>query len=265
MYAVFFHAHQKIDRVARRLVDRLPETGTTFPDTRAILHFEGRRGPDATRLKKSLDIEQPWHFIDPFDKNDTDLEKIITKHYGRLVKFLQRQDMESAAFEAAWLAHALVDGLTPPHHYPYEQKLAELHGNDREARRKISEKFFVHGDSRRDTFRRSLSVIGPGGLLTTHTLFEGGAFMIMEPLRLNRALPSEDDLKRIDELGLVKYFRSEALAVAELRLFEKFMRTGWTPRLARAVGRNMAPRMVRIVTIFWYKAMQDAAKKASKK
>jgi hypothetical protein len=258
MYAVVFHAHQKIDRVASRLLRELTNKRGIFPSAEDIIHFEGRRGPDATRLKKAEDIEQPWHFMDPFNDLDNDLQQTIAGHYKHLVTALKNDNEPRAAFEAAWLAHALVDGLTPAHHYPYESELDILHGESRSERTKISQKFIAHGDTHRDTLRRSLKIIGPKGLLTTHTMFEAGAYMIMRPMRLRRALPTEDDIEQLRSMGLVKYFRLQAREVGALGMFDSYYSHGWTPKLARLVRRELAPRMVRIVVLAWYSALLDS-------
>src|SRR4051812_39125525 len=118
MYAFVFRAHQKLDRVALRHLTRLTKRAPAFPNINEILHFEGGNGPDAPKFKRSAG-EQPWHFINPFDESDTALHKIIGDHYDKLVESLKSGNRERTSFEAAWLAHALVDGLTPPHHYPY--------------------------------------------------------------------------------------------------------------------------------------------------
>ncbi len=125
MYAVILHAHQKIDRVARRHLGTLIDTDVFFPKLTRIIQFEGQHGPDATKLKNKENVEQPWHFIDPFDIADTDLHRLIEVHYAALIQALQSADEIRSGFEAAWLAHALVDGLTPAHHYPYENVTAE--------------------------------------------------------------------------------------------------------------------------------------------
>src|SRR5438105_3069639 len=114
MYAILFHAHQKLDRVAyRHLGQLLP--GQFFPTLKQILHFEAGQGPDGVKLKRHAKGEQPWHFVDPHDANDTHLQKQIDFHYKKLVAALKAKDDVRAAFQAAWLAHALVDGLTPSH------------------------------------------------------------------------------------------------------------------------------------------------------
>ena len=111
-------AHQKIDRVARvALEEAMPHT--SFPNIRDILHFEGKNGPDGIK-RKSPAQDEPWHYIDPLNLNDTALLDMIQVHHDNLVKALRRQGHEKAAFEAAWLAHAIVDGLTPAHHFSAE-------------------------------------------------------------------------------------------------------------------------------------------------
>jgi hypothetical protein len=258
LYAVFFHAHQKIDRVARAHLTRLCGDSDTFPPIKSILHFEGRNGPDATKLKNKENVDQPWHFINPFDTDDTELGEAIRHHYDALVQSLRMQNNERASFEAAWLAHALVDGLTPAHHYPYEAKLEDLRGEDRTSRTSLKSRAFVKGQTHRESIKRSLRVIGPTGLLTTHTTFEAGAFMIMQPLKLSRAYPTEEDIANIRTYGVNGYFALMAREVGALQLFDRFLESGWTPKLARTVRRDMAPRMVKMVTLAWYNALLDA-------
>jgi hypothetical protein len=259
MYSVFFHAHQKLDKVAYRHLNAIVDTDVFFPSLKRILYFEGQRGPDSTNLKNNINVEQPWHFINPFDDNDTSIFQLIEGHYDRLVRSLKAEDSMHAAYEASWLAHALVDGLTPAHHYPYEHAMEELRGGEtRHNRKGLVSWMVVRGDNRRDTFKRSLQLIGPKGLLTTHTMFEGGAFSLIAPLRLNDARPSREDLRAVRQHGITELFLRFAKEVASHDLYRRFYQKGWTPRLARDVRREMAPRMVMVVTLAWYSALCDA-------
>lgn len=258
MYAIFFHAHQKIDRVAHKHLERLLGEQDGFPSIKSVLHFEGKNGPDSTKLKILPVEEQPWHFVNPFDTADTELGEAIQNHYDELVKALKESNKERSAFEAAWLAHALVDGLTPAHHYPYEEALEELRGEDRSSRTTLKSRAIVKGDTATDSVIRSLQVIGPKGLLTTHTAFEAGAYMIMMPLKLNDAFPSHDELKTMRSIGVGEYFQLVAREVGARGLFDEFLLHGWTPKLARTVRTWMAPRMVNMVTLAWYSALIDA-------
>jgi hypothetical protein len=51
---------------------------------------------------------------------------IIADHHDEAYSgaSFQQPDTERA-FQAAWLAHAVVDGLTPAHHYPYESEASK--------------------------------------------------------------------------------------------------------------------------------------------
>ena len=53
-------------------------------------------------------------YADEWTQNNSDLRRAV------------KNDKTRAAFEAAWLAHALTDGLTPAHHYPYQEAVSEL-------------------------------------------------------------------------------------------------------------------------------------------
>ncbi|MCA9313302.1 hypothetical protein KDA08_03195, partial [Candidatus Saccharibacteria bacterium] len=165
-------AHQKFDRVARRFVHKLrPEID--FPTTKQILHFEGNNGPDGIK-RKSPGVDEPWHYWDPTDKNDTHLQKIITAHLEALTQQIIFKNPERVAFEAAWLAHAIVDGLTPAHHYPYEEKLLELRGEGLETRTSIKDKIVIKGDTKRQTLSNNWKMWGAKGLMLSHASFEWG-------------------------------------------------------------------------------------------
>lgn len=258
MYAIVLHAHQKIDRVAHKHLKRLIADQTFFPNLSNIIHFEGRNGPDATKLKNQANVEQPWHFVDPFNIEDTDLHYEIMHHYNGLIAALKAVDEVRAAFEAAWLAHALVDGLTPAHHYPYEQQLEDLRGEDRRSRKGLVGRAYVKGDTRRDSFKRSFQLIGPKGLLTTHAMFEGGVYSIMAPMKLTKAFPTLEDIAAIGEYGIVGYFQRLAREVAAHDIYVRFYSSGWTPKLTRDIRRELAPRMVMMVTLAWYAALAEA-------
>ncbi len=258
MYAVFLHAHQKIDRTAYRHLGILLPSAHFFPSLKNIMHFEGHNGPDATKLKNKENVEQPWHFVDPFDDSDTALHGLIEHHYSSLVVALKSRDEVRSAFEAAWLAHALVDGLTPAHHYPYEKELEELRGEDRHSRKGLFGRAFVKGDTARDSLRRSYQLIGPKGLLTNHAMFEGGAYTIIKPMKFSRAIPTPADLVAVQEQGVVAIFQRYAREIAVLDMYHRYTEKGWTPKLMRDIRRELAPRMVAIVTLAWYAAICES-------
>lgn len=252
-------AHQKIDRRARRhLQDLLPD-GVEFPAIRRILHFEGHNGPDAIK-RKSPAQDEPWHYFNPFDEDDSLLVDLIRAHYDRLISSLAEGDDVVAAFEAAWLAHAVVDGLTPAHHYPYEEKLDELRGGlGKETRVTIKQKLLLPGDTKRQAVSNNWKMWGPKGLFTTHYAFEWGVSTILLTMPLSRnTLPSGARLVDMQRQPLEQFFRLTAKEIAALGLYDRFYKTGWTIGLARQVRRQLAPVLISSVALIWYKAAYEA-------
>jgi hypothetical protein len=250
-------AHQKIDRVARRHLRALaPEA--PFPSIKRILHFEGGNGPDAIK-RKSPAKDEPWHYFQPFDEGDNKLLELINAHYILLIKALKLGDEVRAAFEASWLAHAMVDGLTPAHHYPYEEKLTELRGGEGlDSRTTVKAKLVLPGETRRAQFSNNWKMWGPGGLMTTHGTFEWGVATVILPARFKLALPSKDEIKAFRKDGVVKWYRKAAQDIVQLGLYDEFAKRGWTTKLGRKVRRDLGPRMIKAVTIAWYSALIDA-------
>jgi hypothetical protein len=250
-------AHQKIDRVARHALKDLLLDDERFPTKKMLLHFEGKNGPDSAKAK--LDGEHaPWHFYDPFDPDDGHLLEQINEHYNTLVSQLRKGVMERAAFEASWLAHAIIDGLTPAHHYPFEQELERLRGEGKETRTTVLKKVVIPGNTKREVLAKNWEMWGAKGLFTTHALFELGAAMIFAPMHRKIARPSHYDLKTVQHLGLEEYYKRIAREVAMLNMYDDFYKRGWTPNLAKIARKELAPRMASMVTLAWFMAARDA-------
>jgi hypothetical protein len=253
-------AHQKIDRAARRcLKQAFPNSN--FPTIHRILHFEGGNGPDAIK-RKSPALDEPWHYIQPFDETDTVLLDLISEHYDLLVKALSKDDMVRASFEAAWLAHAMVDGLTPAHHYPYEEKLEQLRGGKgKDGRTTVKTKIVMPGDTTRQQLSNNWKMWGVKGLLTTHGTFEWGVATIILPMRFKKRVEvSEMEAEHIVEHGIAPWFRRLTQEVARLELYDNFYAHGWTNKLAKDIRRNLAPTIVRAVATAWSSATLEATK-----
>lgn len=252
-------AHQKFDRVARRHLKRLlDEDDAFFPSIREILQFEGKNGPDGIK-RKSPAQNEPWHYINPFDDTDGDLYTIIRLHYKELVSALRQHDSTKAAFEAAWLAHAIVDGLTPAHHYPYEKELRKLRGNEGlETRNTIMRKIIMPGEKPSERVRNNWKMWGPRGLMSTHGMFELGVATIVAPLKIRHAFPDAQAIQLFQKDGVIKAFQRAAKEIAALDLYLTYYRTGWTPRLARRIRKNLAPTITKTVTLAWYSAAREA-------
>lgn len=252
-------AHQKIDRRARKQLEQMMPADVTFPSIRTILHFEGQNGPDAIK-RKSPAVDEPWHYFNPFDESDTTLIELIKAHYDQLIEALVADDEVVAAFEAAWLAHAVVDGLTPAHHYPYEEKLDELRGGlGKETRVTIKDKLVLPGDTPTDAVRNNWKMWGPKGLFTTHYAFEWGVSTILLALRLGaRTRPTGAEAVDMHRRSVSDYYRLTAKEVAALGLYETFYKSGWTIGLAKRIRRQLLPVTIKTVTLLWYKAAYEA-------
>ena len=258
--------HQRIDRLARReLVTLLPKR-RLFPSEHDILHFEGLNGPDGIK-RKSPGQDEPWHYIDPTSHDDDSLRQMIRDHIYNLTAALVDGNEKRAAFEAAWMAHAITDGLTPAHHYPLEDKLEELRdGEGLETRNTRRKKILLPGKTRRHQLRNNWEFWGAKGVMTTHVAFElGVATTLAAAGRLPDTTPSSNDLVRVKNDGVLPLFDEALHRIAGLGLYEEFSRLGWTRKLARDTKELLVPEIVRIVTLAWYEAAIAAEEKAKKK
>lgn len=252
-------AHQKVDRTARRFLRLLTnENSPKFPESRDIIHFEGKNGPDGIK-SKSPARDEPWHFYDPFDPEDTKLIDIMKDHYEELVWQLKKGSPERASFDAAWLAHAIVDGLTPAHHFPYEEKLAEIRGGEaKDTRDSIVNKVIMPGDSVSEKIKSNWQMYGFGGLLSMHGFFEIGIGILLAPIKMKTGKPSKKDINELAEIGYVEVFKRAAREIALLDMYDRFHESGWSVKLSRDVRNHLGPIMVKTVTLVWYSAMREA-------
>jgi len=257
-FDAWFGAHQKIDRVAREHLGIVLPEAHAFPGRRQIIHFEGLDGPDGIKRKTPAQDEL-WHFMDPHDENDRQIVGILQDNYKALVKALRSGNQTRAAFEAAWLAHGIVDGLTPAHHYPYEEEMVRLRGGAGiETRTSATEKIIMPGDTLPKRLSNNWQMWGDKGLLATHIAFEVGIAVMIAPLRLGTALPSKQQLAETAKQDMAELFLERAHEVAALQTYEQFYKSGWTPKLAKQVRKELMPLIVNTVTLVWYRAAQEA-------
>lgn len=223
-----------------------------------ILHFEGLNGPDAIK-RKSPAKDEPWHYYSPFDQSDTKLTRIVDDHYQQLVAALKAGDKVRAAFEAAWLAHAVVDGLTPAHHFPYEEKLAELRGGKGlESRNSLKGKLIMPGPTGLSKLKNNWKMWGPKGLLNMHGTFEWGVAVMAAPLRGKHIMPGVAELAELRDHGPLELFRRKAREIHAYNVYDHYADHGWTPSLARTVRRHILPKIVQTVTLTWFATAVDA-------
>lgn len=246
--------HQKIDRVARRHLRRYLAKDSYFPKINEILHFEGQRGPDGIKLK-SPGKDEPWHFIDPANPGGGLLDD-IHDHIINLSAALRASNHERAAFEAAWLAHAVTDGLTPAHHDPLHDQLDEIKRHNSEERStKVRSKIIMSGGgSKKQFIKNNWSYWGAKGVMTTHTLFEAGVAVAAKPYSFETGLPSQHDIEEVRDDGFEHVYLRMVTEVASLGMYEAFKAKGWTSKLARQTNKELVPRTIMAVTLAWYAA-----------
>ncbi len=251
-------AHQKIDRVARHHIAKVLSNDDVFPKAMRILHFEGKNGPDGIK-RKSPAKDEPWHYFNPFDDEDTQLINLLQQHYDQLVKEIKNGNQERIAFEAAWLAHGIVDGLTPAHHYPYEEKLTELRGGEGiETRTTLKAKVVMPGETLPKKMKNNWKMWGPKGLLSTHGMFEFGIATLIAPLGFGEVIPTKKVVSQYREKGFIGWFKHAAREIAIHDMYQNYYRKGWTPRLANQVRHKLGPTIVQTVSLTWLSALIDA-------
>ena len=185
-------------------------------------------------------------------------------HFGELCEALKKRDREQAAFQAAWLAHVIVDGLTPAHHYPYAEEIYLLGGRAPEEQTKISDKLLI----KRQPVLSNLNLIklvdnnwrlwGGKGLILTHGLFELGVALIIKPFSFRKIDLSRIKVNRYDQENLVKKFRYLAAEISKQEMYYHFYLWGWTPKLTLKVKNFLAPMVIKFIVLAWYAAMKEA-------
>lgn len=258
-------AHQKLNRLAYHTLCRylMAHKKTvvahtqmaSFPSLKSIQYFEGANGPDGMKFK-SPGRDEPWHFYNPYDERDTGLLKLLEQHKYHLIKSIREDNQEKAAFEAAWQAHAIVDGMTPAHHYPYEEEMELVRGDTRYTRTSGPKKFVARGLGRKDTLQRNWKILGRKGIMSTHINFEAGVASVLLPAR--RAIILSDlEVAYALEHGLSDLFRLSARSVADLNFYERFYKYGWTVRLTKDVRSILIPQIAKTVSLAWLLALEE--------
>lgn len=236
---------------------KLPGDDKKFPGIKDILHFEGNNGPDGIK-RKSPSADEPWHFCDPTDPSDRGIVTMITDHHYNLVRALRAGNTERAAYEAAWMSHAIADGLTPAHHYRLSDQIEKLWGRPKEERLSIVDKNVIRGHGARGNVSRNWQYWGAKGIFTTHILFEFGIATAIQSNRFTEDIPSLRWLQQADKKGLVQVFEEAMQDIYAMDMYHEYWTTGWTPKLARKTQTHLMPVIFRTVTYAWYSALQES-------
>ena len=241
--------HQKLDKVARKLLDAKME-GVDFPTIKEILYFEGSRGPDGIK-KKSPGVDDPDYFIIP-SKDDGKLFEIVMNHQHNLAQALKSDNRERAAFEAAWMAHALTDAMTPAHHYPYRKVVDELM-TDKDYKTLFGHeiKGIMRGETLLQAARNNWLYWGAGGVMTKHIAYEYGVAYIIKPVRLERLMPKNLEAADLKKVDLKKEFYDAVNKVDSLKMYDHFLDAGWTTQLAVETREILIPEIVRLIVLGW--------------
>jgi hypothetical protein len=243
--------HQRIDKVARGHLTPLLKEGESFPTAVQILHFEGNNGPDGIK-RKSPSVDEPWHFINPDKPEDTSVMQMILDHQVNLAQALKTKNMERAAFEAAWMAHAIVDGLTPAHHYPLADKIEELFGMPHHERSSVREKNIIKGNNRRDTLSKNWQYWGKRGVFMNHFMYEFGVATAILGKNFGKIVISSEDQATVLKNGYQQTFEVTMRQVIALGTYEEYSKNGWSRKLAKTVQFELVPLIVRAVVLGWY-------------
>lgn len=256
--------HQKLDRTARWLIAKnLPIASIEFPNIQNILYFEGSRGPDGLK-RKSPGVDEPDHFIEP-DNDDGRLITYIHNHQYNLTQALINHDKTRAAFEAAWMAHAITDGLTPAHHYPYRRVVDELM-TDKDYKKLfgIKIKGIMRGDNLAQAIRNNWLYWGAGGVMTKHIAFEYGVAYSIAAIPYKKMAPK--NLKRGDVLkaDVDKAFYESLERISALKMYDRFLADGWNTKLVVETHDVLIPEIIRAITLAWAACIIEASKKEGK-
>lgn len=250
--------HQQLDRAARQILTRHLPAQCEFPTAREIIYFEGMRGPDGLK-RKSPGLDDPSHMLDDAEHQ---LVRQMDNHYYNLVQALRQANRERAAFEAAWLAHKLTDGLTPAHHYPLSSAQDELMTN-KELVRLFGEpiKGIMHGNSALETARNNWLYWGAGGIMTRHVAYEYGVAMLVAGLS-QKALRPRVGRTEFTLLDLREIFYAALTKVQSLKMYDRFLADGWTTDLAYDTKDLLLPEIVKTIALAWHAAAVAASQDA---
>lgn len=246
--------HQQLDQAARKVLARYLR-GRYFPTSKEIIYFEGMRGPDGLK-RKSPDHDDPSHML---DDEEHQLFKQIMDHRYNLIQALKQRNDVRAAFEAAWLAHKLTDGLTPAHHFPLSEAKEELMSN-KEFVKIFGEpvKGIMHGRNALETARNNWLYWGAGGYMSKHVAYEYGVAIIAAALP-GRSLTPRIGRSEFQYVDPKKVFYESLAKVQDAKMYDRFRKEGWTTDLALDTKNLLLPEIVRAIALVWYSAVEEAS------
>lgn len=219
-----------------------------FPRAALLRRFTCQQGADIAWLRGENSNRN--HFYNPVTGRGRALD--ATSHYfSKLVAWAGRgcAPEQEGARHAAWLSHFASDALCPPHH----------------------EGEPVDGTSpRTDWHDPHSSSVHPVWLRRNkHLWFEltiAARQQVHRPFR--KPFPLSDEIEeeaaRISELGVPETVKALAGTVAAKGAFQRYVRDGWTPRVAATVMDDILPTAVHLTQVLWITAGMLAAGKLAR-
>jgi hypothetical protein len=243
--------HQRLLRAARRQTISLLPPRAYFPSAKQLVHFEGKNGPDGLPSKHAVQ-DYPHEFIDP-NVDDRALVNDVMDHLHQLKVSYHKHDEVRTAFELAWVEHLVVDGLTPAHHQPFQDQIKTIDPRTIDETNSILKRIFTPGDGTIDTLKRNYKRLGPGGIGSSHILFEAGIELIVMPLPAKRLMsaPSKSAIQSARRGHFPELYLEGVHRVNDLHIFERYLAKGWTPDLADDTRRVLLPECVKMITLAW--------------
>lgn len=251
--------HQRLDRVARSILMRNMPKNTFFPTIKEILHFEGMRGPDGLK-RKSPGEDEPNHFFIPGEDNSKFL-KLLHDHQYNLKVALEAKDSTRAAFEAAWFAHAVADGLTPAHHFPLHD-VAEEMMSEQEFIKIFGQpvKGIMRGDTTLETLKKNWAYWGIDGHMSRHIAFEFSIAIIASSVTLKEITPKVKKTE-FENLNFEQEFLKSVSYINNLDLYGRFADSGLSQSLAIDVQTKLLPEIARLIAFAWVSALPKKEEK----
>jgi len=180
---------------------------------------------------------------------------MIYDHQVNLARALKTNNVERASCEAAWMAHAIVDGLTPAHHYPLADKIEELFGMPHHERSSVKEKNIIKGHNRRDTLSKNWQYWGKRGIFMNHFMFEFGVATAILGNNFGKIVINDDDIAKLSKHGYLKTFEDIMVQIVKLGTYEEYSKNGWSRELAKTVRLELVPLIVEAVILGWYSSI----------
>jgi hypothetical protein len=220
--------HQRLDQAAYSVLKQ-QSLLKGLPDLSDILFFEGYNGPDGLKVKGKHDTNHLWEPIEEIGQ----LKRFVKVNFDNTVAAIRNRDDDKAAFEMAWLAHFLTDGLTPAHHIDdlYMPKIRRISA--------LNAWEFLKSIPRQHVIFESLT----RGVLWLRKIDKTKHMLLVEEIKKE---------------GIEAVFVRESKKIAKLDIYNKFLDKGWSLEVAHMILRKTVPSIVILIASAWAAARDIA-------